>query len=341
MKVLFIGGTGLISTASTALALQQGIDLWLLNRGQSAPLPVGAKALTADLGDPAALQTALAGHTWDAVVQWVGFVPADIERDLTLFRKRTKQYLFISSASAYQKPVTHYLITESTPLANPYWDYSRQKIACEERLLRAVREEDFPAVIVRPSLTYGDTQVPLAINSWEKSWTAVDRMRRGLPLIVPGDGSSLWTITHNTDFAQGLVGLLGHAQAIGHAFHITSDEVLTWNQIYRQTAEAAGVDAPNLVHIATDFVTACLPDQQGGLEGDKAVSAVFDNTKIKRFVPGFVARTLFAEGIRRTVAWFDAEPSRRRIDAAATAAWDKLIAAYEHGLAAAKKDFSL
>lgn len=341
MKVLFIGGTGLISTASTALALRQGIDLWLLNRGQSAPLPAGAKSLTADLGDPAALQTALAGHTWDAVVQWVGFVPADIERDLALFRKRTKQYLFISSASAYQKPVTHYLITESTPLANPYWDYSRQKIACEERLLRAVKEEDFPAVIVRPSLTYGDTQVPLAINSWEKSWTAVDRMRRSLPLIVPGDGSSLWTITHNTDFAQGLVGLLGHAQAIGHAFHITSDEVLTWNQIYRQTAAAAGVDAPNLVHIATDFITACLPDQQGGLEGDKAVSAVFDNTKIKRFVPGFVARTRFAEGIRRTVAWFDAEPSRRQIDAAANTAWDKLIAVYERGLAAAKKDFSL
>lgn len=341
MKVLFIGGTGLISTASTALALQQGIDLWLLNRGQSAPLPAGAKSLTADLGDRAALQTALAGHTWDAVVQWVGFVPADIERDLALFRKRTKQYLFISSASAYQKPVTHYLITESTPLANPYWDYSRQKIACEERLLRAVRDDDFPAVIVRPSLTYGDTQVPLAINSWEKSWTAVDRMRRGLPLIVPGDGSSLWTITHNTDFAQGLVGLLGHAQAVGHAFHITSDEVLTWNQIYRQTAEAAGVDAPNLVHIATDFITACLPDQQGGLEGDKAVSAVFDNTKIKRFVTGFVARTRFAEGIRRTVAWFDAEPARRQIDATATTAWDKLIAAYERGLAAAKKDFSL
>ncbi|MCW5550354.1 MAG: NAD-dependent epimerase/dehydratase family protein, partial [Opitutaceae bacterium] len=281
------------------------------------------------------------GHEWDAVVQWVGFVPEEIERDLALFRGRAKQYIFISSASAYQKPVTHYLITESTPLANPYWDYSRQKIACEERLLRAVREEGFPAVIVRPSLTYGDTLVPLVMNSWEKSWTAIDRMRRGLPLIVPGDGNSLWTITHNMDFAQGLVGLLGHAQATGHAFHITSDEVLTWNQIYQQTAEAAGVAAPEFVHIATDFIAACLPEQRGGLEGDKAVSVVFDNTKIKRFVPGFAAKMSYAEGIRRTVAWFDAEPQRRQIDTAANTAWDKLIVAYERGLAAARKDFSI
>ncbi len=340
MKILFIGGTGIISSAATALAVASGFDLWLLNRGRRSSDVPGTRQLVADLGDFSSLSTALGGHEWDAVVQWVGYGPADIERDIALFRGRTRQYVFISSASAYQKPPGDYVVTESTPLVNPFWEYSRQKIACEERVLRAFREENFPAVIVRPSLTFGDTLVPLVINSWERSWTVVDRMRRGLPVVVPGDGTSLWTITHNSDFARGLVGLLGHPQAKGHAFHITSDEVLSWNQIYRLTAEAAGVTDPRLVHIASDFIAACLPDEAGSLHGDKTLSCVFDNSKIKRFVPGFRARMRYTEGIRKTVAWFDADPARQRIDEMANAAWDRLIAAYERGLVAARQEFS-
>src|ERR1035437_8607821 len=289
MKVLFIGGTGIISTACTRLALDSGIDLTLLNRGRrSVPLPNGAKTLTADIDDAVAVSQALAGASFDAVVDWIAFEPAHIERDIALFRGRTRQYIFISSASAYQKPATSYLITESTPLANPYWDYAQRKIACEDRLMRAYREEGFPITIVRPSLTYGETQITLAINSWTKSYTVVDRMRRGQKVIVPGDGTSLWVITHNTDFAKGLVGLLGLPQAIGHAFHITTDEVMTWDQFYRVVGAAAG-EEPQLVHIPTDFIGACLPDKLGGLKGDKAVSVVFDNSKIKRYVPGYCA----------------------------------------------------
>ena len=334
MKVLFIGGTGVISTACTQLAVARGFDVTLINRGQHAASPAGARSITVDMNDTAELAQALGGVSFDAVVDWIAFEPAHVERDIALFRGRTRQYVFISSASAYQKPLSDYLITESTPLANPYWDYSRQKIACEERLMRAYREEGFPVMIVRPSLTYGETQVALAINSWGRSYTVVDRMRRGRKVIVPGDGTSLWVITHNTDFAKGLVGLLGHAQAIGHAFHITSDEVMCWDQWYRLTAEAAGAE-PRLVHIPSDFIAACVPEMGGGLLGDKAVSVVFDNTKIKRFVPDYQATMPYTRGIRQTLAWFDADPARRQIDEAANARWDKLIESYERGLAAA------
>ena len=339
MRVLFIGGTGIISTACTRLAAERGIDLTLLTRGQRhAAVPAGVSTLTVDIDDEARARKALGGLAFDVVVDWVAYTPEQIERDLKLFRGRVRQYIFISSASAYQKPPTNYLITESTPLANPFWDYSRNKAACEERLLRAYREDGFPITIARPSLTYGETQVALAINSWAKSYTVVDRMRRGKKVIVPGDGSSLWTITHNTDFAKGLVGLLGLEPAIGHAFHITSDEVMTWDQYYRITAEAAGVEA-RLIHIPSDFIAACLPSTLGGLLGDKAVSVVFDNSKIKRFVPGYCATTPFGQGIRRTLAWFDADPERKQIDAEANATWDKLIDAYERGMNAAAREF--
>ncbi len=288
--------------------------------------------------DAAGAARALGDARFDAVVDWIAFQPADIERDLNLFAGRTRQYVFISSASAYQKPVTDYLISESTPLANPYWDYSRNKIACEERLLEAYREDGFPITIVRPSLTYGENQIPLAVNSWAKSYTAVDRMRRGKKVIVPGDGSSLWVITHNSDLAKGLVGLLGLPQAIGHAFHITSDEVMTWDQIYRIVGEAAGVE-PRILHMPTDFIGACLPESLGGLLGDKAVSVVFDNSKIKRFVPDYCATMPFARGIRQTVAWFDADPTRKQIDEDANTRWDKLIDAYEKGTTEALRHF--
>ena len=339
MRVLFIGGTGIISAACTRLAAERGIDLTLLTRGQrAASLPGGVRTVGADIEDAAAVERGLEGQSFDAVVDWIAFHPRQVERDIELFRGRTRQFVFISSASAYQKPVGHYLITESTPLANPFWDYSRGKIACEERLMQAYREEGFPITIVRPSLTYGETQVTLAINSWTKSYTVVDRMRRGQKVIVPGDGTSLWVITHNSDFAKGLVGLLGREQAIGHAFHITSDEVMCWDQFYGLVAEAAGAQ-PQLVHMASDFIAACLPEARGGLMGDKAVSVVFDNSKIKRFVPDFCATVPFGQGIRRTIAWFDADPARRQIDEEANAKWDRLIEAYERGTAEAVRWF--
>jgi nucleoside-diphosphate-sugar epimerase len=331
MNVLFIGGTGNISMACTRLAAERGIDLTILTRGRRhRDLPAGVKTLTADIGDAAAATQVLDKTSFDAVVDWIAFRPADVDRDLKLFGGRTRQYIFISSASVYQKPATQYLITESTPLANPYWEYSRDKIACEERLLRAYREESFPITIVRPSHTYGDTQIALAVNSWAKSYTVVDRMRRGKKVIVPGDGSSLWVITHNSDFAKGLVGLLGNQQAVGHAFHITTDEVMSWDQFYRAVGAAAGAE-PELIHIPSDFIGACLPESSGGLFGDKSVSVVFDNSKIKRFVPGYSATVPFHEGIRRTLAWFDADATRKQIDEEANARWDKLIDAYERG----------
>lgn len=340
MRILILGGTGIISTACTQLAVDRGHDVHVLNRGLRAVVPPGVRPILADLRDEVSTAAALAGRSWDAVVDFVAFTPDDIERDLRLFRGRTAQLVFISSASCYQRPVSHYLITESTPLANPYWDYSRQKIACEERLMRAFRDEQFPITIVRPSLTYGETQITLAINSWEYSWTVVDRMRRGVPVAIPGDGTSLWTITHNTDFAKGLVGLLGHRQAIGHAFHITSDEVLTWNQCYEAVAEAAGVSRPNFVHIASDFIADCLPENAGSLLGDKATSVVLDNTKIRRFVPEYMATTRFRDGVARTIAWFDAAPERQRIDAEFNRKWDTLIDAYQQGLASARMRFA-
>lgn len=331
MQVLFIGGTGIISTACTQLAAQQGIDLTLLTRGQRpAHLPQGVNTITADVNDPS-LREKLKSTLFDVVVNWIGFTAEDVERDLLLFQGYVQQYIFISSASVYQKPPAHYLITESTPCSNPYWDYSRNKIVCEERLLAAYHEKGFPVTIVRPSLTYGETIVPLILNTWTRPYTMVDRILRGQKVILPGDGSSLWVITHNTDFAKGFVGLLGHRQAIGETLHITSDEVLTWNQIYQTVASELGVELKP-VHIPSDFLVACLPELQGTLMGDKAVSVVFDNSKIKRFVPQFCATTKFSDGVKKSLAWFNAETSRKQIDAEANAKWDKLIALYEKGL---------
>ena len=338
MRVLFIGGTGLISTACTSLALAQGIELVLLNRGRR-DQPAGATMITADMQDRAAVERALAGQRFDAVVNWIAFTQADVERDIALFRDKTRQYIFISSASAYQKPATYHLISEDTPLANPYWEYSRNKIACEERLLQAYREEGFPCTIVRPSFTYGETQIPLMINSWQYPYTAVARMRQGKPVIVPGDGTSLWTMTHNSDFAKGFNPLLGHQQAIGHAFHITSDEALTWDQLTQAVAAAAGVEA-NIIHIASDFISACVPSLTGSLLGDKSRSAIFDNTKIKRFAPGYCATVPFARGIERSIAWFEADPTRMQVDEAADRQWDQLIELYQQGLASARSAFS-
>ena len=338
MKILFLGGTGVISTACTRLAVARGLDVTLLNRSSRDGIP-GTRQITADITRTAEAATALAGKTWDAVVDFIAFDRASVEQRLELFRGRTAQYVFISTTSAYQKPAAHHLLTESTPLANPFWEYSRLKIAAEDRLQLALREDAFPVTIVRPSLTYDDPSIPLAINARGKSFTNIARLRAGRPLIIPGDGLSLWTITHSSDFAKGLIGLLGHQGAIGHAFHITSDEALTWNQIYQAVADAAGVAQPRFVHIASDFITACLPEYTGTLLGDKANSAVFDTTKIKRFVPDFVATTRFRDGIAQAVKWFDSDPSRQVTDPDTEAKWDRLIAAYERGLAAARREF--
>ena len=279
------------------------------------------------------MRAATAGLHLDVVVQWVGYRPEDIEPDLTTFAG-VGQYIFISSASAYEKPPSHWLVREATtPLSNPFWAYSRDKIACETLLREAHRASHFPMTIVRPSLTYGLSQIPVCVNSWERPFTIVARLRRGDPIIVPGDGTALWTLTHNSDFATGLLGLFGQPDAIGEDFHITSDEVLTWNQIYLELAAAAGVE-PDILHVPTDALIAADPSVEGSLWGDKVHSTVFDNSKLRGVVPDFEARTTFADGIRATVAWFDAVPARQVVDRAIDARWDKIAAVYRDALRA-------
>jgi len=325
LKVLFIGGTGNISTSVSKLCVERGIDLYLLNRGTRSVKIPGTKVISGDITS-SETAAALKNHNWDSVVNWIAFHPDDIERDINLFRKKTKQYIFISSASVYQKPPSHPVITESTPLYNPVWDYSQNKIACEERLNKAYREEDFPITIVRPSLTF-DTVIPLIMGGWTE-YTIIDRMKKGGEVIVHGDGTSLWVITHAEDFAKGFVGLIGHQQAIGHPFHITSDEILTWDQIYEAVAEAAGVKA-NIIHIPSDFIVKIDSSLTGSLLGDKSYSVVFDNTKIKTFVPDFKCVIPFSEGIKKTLAWFEADPKRMIIKKESNEMIDKIIKAYE------------
>lgn len=325
MKVLFIGGTGNISTAVSRLAVAQGIDLTLLNRGRQDVQIEGARTITADITQPQTVRDALHGQPFDVIVNWIAFHESDIARDLALFGGQCGQYIFISSASAYQKPATDYLITESTPLANPYWQYSRDKIACEERLMRAYREDGFPITIVRPSHTY-NTTIPVAVGNWA-SYVIPKRMIAGKPVVVHGDGTSLWTLTHAGDFARAFVGLLGHPAAIGHAVHITSDFVLNWNQIYQQIGAALGVE-PVLVHMPSEFIAQIDPDTGAGLLGDKMWSVVFDNRKIKRLVPDYVARIPFHEGIKRTLAWFQADERRMQVSREDEDRIEHLIAAY-------------
>ncbi len=324
MKALFIGGTGTISSGCSKLALERGIDLYLLNRGQSIrPIPEGAKVLTADIRDPQSAREALGKLEFDAVADFVAFTPEHIETDLGLFRGRTAQYLFISSASAYQTPPALLPVTEATILDNPVWQYSRDKAACEERLLRAYREEKFPITIVRPSHTYDQTYVPI-----QGEWTVVDRMLREEPIIVHGDGTSLWTLTHNSDFAKGFVGLLGNAHAIGEIFHITSDEWLTWNQIHQIVAAAAGVKA-KIVHVPSDLINAYDPVWGESLLGDKAHSFILDNSKIKRAVPDFSCTTPFSRGAEEIIAWHMADPARQLVNAEFNAVCDRILGAYQ------------
>jgi nucleoside-diphosphate-sugar epimerase len=331
MKILFIGGTGIISSACSDLAVARGHELILVNRSVSGkyPVPEGASVWQVDVyREEARLAALLVGHHFDAVVDYLAYTVEDIERDLRLFRGKTDQFVFISSASAYQKPVQNYIITERTPLENPYWEYSRNKIACEDRLLFAYLEEGFPITIIRPSHTYGVSQIPLAVSSWQNPWTVIDRMQRGQEVIVPGDGTSLWVLTWNGDFAKGLVGLLGNNKAIGEVFQITSDQVLSWNQIYLEAYQALGLE-PNLIHIPSKLIASYDPPSLGGLIGDKANSVVFDNSKIKRFVPEYSCEVTWAEGLRRALEWFGAHPEFQTIDDVMNSVWDQIILAYQ------------
>ncbi|MEA3334879.1 MAG: SDR family oxidoreductase [Chloroflexota bacterium] len=323
MKVLFIGGTGIISSACTPLAEERGVDLYLLNRGQTdRPVPEGVTVLHGDIRSPDTVESVLDDHTFDSVVNWIAFTPEHVQTDIELFRGRTGQYVFISSASVYQTPPASLPVTESTMLDNPFWEYSRQKIACEELLVRAYRDEKFPMTIVRPSHTYDARMIPIF-----GGYTALHRMMRGQPVIVPGDGTSLWTLTHHTDFAKGFVPLLGNHRTIGEAYHITSDEWLSWNQITRILADAAGVE-PSLVHVPSELINAFDPDLGAGLLGDKQHSMIFDNSKIKRLVPDFACIIPFSQGAREMVAWRLADPARQMMDDGMDALMERIITAF-------------
>lgn len=322
LRILFIGGTGIISSACAPRALAAGHDLTVLNRGSRSirPVPDGVEVLRADIRDSASVRAAVGDREFDVVVNFVAYTPEHVQSDVDLFGGRTGQYVFISSASAYQKPPRRIPVTESTPLHNPFWQYSRDKIAAEEALLRAYRDVDFPMTIVRPSHTYDPASPPI-----EGGWTQIDRMRRGLEVVVHGDGTSLWTLTHHVDFAKAFTGLLGHTRAIGEAYTITSDDVLTWNQIFTLLGTAAGVQ-PRLVHLTSEQIAAVDPEWGPGLLGDKAHSMVFDNTKIKTLVPDYVATIPFEQGAREIIAWHDADPSRQTIDPRVNATVDRLLA---------------
>ena len=332
MKILLIGGTGTISSAITRQLAESGHELWLLNRGsRKNEVPSGVKQVICDIDDEAEVIRQTGNEQFDAICEFIGFLPSQVERDIRLFSGRTRQYVYISSASAYNKPAASHMITEGTALANPYWEYSRNKIACEDMLMKAWRKEGFPVTIVRPSHTYCERSVPLSVHGPKGSWQVLKRMMEGKPVLVHGDGSSLWTLTWNEDFARGFIGLLGNPKAIGEAFQIMSDEQLTWNQIYECVGNALHT-TPKLYHVSSDFLAAVAPkeyDLTGNLLGDKAVTVAFDCTKLKRAVPGFCATTRFDEGVRRCVDYIMSHPELQVEDPEFDAWCDLVIATLE------------
>lgn len=333
MKALFIGGTGTISMAIVKKAVADGWEVWLINRGnRSSELPEGVNVIKADINDEADVAKKIEGMTFDVVSEFIGFTPDAVERDYRLFKGKTKQYMFISSASAYNKPAANYIITEGTTLANPHWEYSRNKIKCEEFLMEKYREEGFPVTIIRPSHTYDERNVPLGVHGKNGSWQVLKRMMEGKPVIIQGDGSSLWTLTFNTDFAIGYTGLMGNPHAIGEAFQITGDETLTWDQIYQTIADALGVEL-KAYHVSAEYLSAVGGkygyDFEGALLGDKSVSVVFDNSKLKRVVPEMCTHVLFRSGVRKTIANVLAHPELQKEDPEFDAWCDRLINALE------------
>lgn len=329
MKALFIGGTGTISSDISALCVKLGWELTLLNRGNRTGLvPDGARVIAADIRDEAAVKAALGDERFDVVADFIAFTPEQVERDIRLFSGRTGQYFFISSASAYQKPPRSLWIDEGTPLCNPYWQYSRDKIACEETLLATYRDTGFPITIIRPSHTYCQRSIPLAFHGSQGSFSVLERIRTGRKVIIPGDGLTLWTLTHSRDFAVGFCGLMGNAHAIGEIYQITGDDRLTWNQIYQCFADALGVKL-NAVHIASETLAALHPDFLGNLIGDKCNNAIFDNRKLKNAVPSFNATTRFDQGVREIVSWVYSHPEAQTPDPAFDAWTDDVIVRYE------------
>lgn len=337
MRILFIGGTGIISMAITKLLSgKEGIELYLLNRGnRKDDVPKNVKIIQADINndDEKSISEKLKDLFFDVVANFIAFVPEELERDYRIFKNKTKQYIFISSASAYQKPLSNYIITEGTTVSNPYWLYSRNKIACEEFLMKKYRDEKFPITIVRPSHTYDERSVPLGVHGKNGSWSVIKRMIEGKPVIIHGDGTSLWTMTHNSDFAKAFIGLLGNCHAIGEIFHITSDESLTWNQIYEAIANALGVKL-KAVHISSEFLNEVGKnyDFLGSLIGDKANSVVFDNSKLKRAVPGFVATKRFDEGIKETIEFILKNKDLQKEDPEFDLFCDKVISMREKAI---------
>ena len=321
LKVLLIGGTGNISSSVSHLILEKGYSLTILNRGKRETIE-GAEHLNADINDKSALKDVLKNRTWDVVASFITFNEADAIRDISAFQGRTGQFIFVSSASCYQKPVTSYPITESVPLNNPYSEYAQNKISAEETFMKAYRETSFPVTIVRPSHTYA-TRFPLPVGGGNE-YTIIDRMKKGLPIISPGDGTSLWTITHSDDFAKGFTGLFSLQKAIGNAYHITSDEVLTWDDIYKTIGKAIGVE-PIIIHAPSDIIALEDPDAVANLIGDKKWSLIFDNSKIKNAVPDFCCTIPFSIGIRRTLSWFEEKEERRIISAKTNRTIDSVI----------------
>lgn len=327
MKILFIGGTGTISMAITKLLIKKDCEVYLLNRGNRLKDLENENVyfITCDINNEEEVKKLIKDMYFDVVVDFIGFVPQHVERDYRLFKDKTKQYIFISSASAYQKPLSNYKITESTPLSNPYWEYSRNKIACEEYLIKKYQEEGFPVTIVRPSHTYDERSIPLGVHGKKGSWQVAKRMLGGKPVIIHGDGTSLWTMTHNKDFARAFIGLMGNIHAIGESVQITSDESLTWNQIYQAIAEALGVKF-NPFYVSSSFLVACSDlDFEGSLIGDKASSVVFDNSKLKRLVPDFIATIRFDQGIKETIQYILNHPEYQILDKVFDKWCDKVI----------------
>ncbi len=336
MKALFIGGTGTISAAISKLAVDRGWELYLLNRGNRAEsVPRGAKVITADINDEKTVSELIKNMKFDVVADFIAFGTSHIERDIRLFSKNTRQYIFISSASAYQKPLSYYKINESTPMYNPYWEYSRNKIACEELLVAEYRKNGFPITIIRPSHTYNERSIPVSLHGDKGSWQVIKRIIDGKPVIIPGDGTSLWTLTHNSDFAKAFLGIMGNSAALGEAINITSDEVLTWNRIYDCISEALDVEVKK-VHVATDFLVKCKPDLEGGLLGDKSNCTLFDNGKIKRIVPGFEATVRFDQGVRLCLEHILVHPELQVLDEEFDNFCDRVIEAQEKAVEAFK-----
>ncbi len=335
MRILFIGGTGNLSYDASLRALAKGHELHHLNRGTRTDRALeGVRSIHADIRDPEAARKALKGLSFDAVVDFIAYTPEQVALDLELFRDKTAQYVFISSASAYRKPPVHHVITESTPLANPFWSYSRDKIACERLLQEESARSGFPVTVVRPSHTYGKGWIP---NAWTSSdFTVAERILAGKEIVVHGDGQSLWTLTHTRDFAAGLVGLLGNPAALGETVQITGREALTWDAIHETIAAALGVGA-RMVHVPSEFIAMVDPEMGEHFLGDKTYSAIFDCSKLERLVPDFRTTVSFAEGLRESVEWFLADPARRKVNPKIDASIDRVLAAWSRAMAAAKR----